>query len=156
MDFYQQSASANDWKIPDIPSNQLDHEQINQNNHLQNQYGNNFIPSAVDTTFNSQTNAHFDSIQNEALFTQNNPIISNGNGNSASYNELENNNQQIHNAQTDPIPISKHVEITENVPYPIYKQVHVPGKKKLANSFFTFFLKKKTILFTFSLSVSHH
>lgn len=30
-------------------------------------------------------------------------------------------------AQAETFPISKHVEITRNVPYPVYKQLHIPG-----------------------------
>lgn len=35
-------------------------------------------------------------------------------------------NQVIH-THAEAIPISKHVEITKHVPYPVYKQIHVPG-----------------------------
>lgn len=115
------NATNSDWnEYSDGFSNPYDGTTI-QNNHLNNQYGNSFIPSTVDTTYNTGSNGQlkFHSIQNDALFAPN-PF------NSASNNELEN-NQHTHNIQTDAIPISKHVEITKNVPYPIIKQVHVPG-----------------------------
>lgn len=38
-----------------------------------------------------------------------------------------NSNQQTIHTQAETFPISKHVEITKNVPYPVYKQLHVPG-----------------------------
>lgn len=37
---------------------------------------------------------------------------------------------QVIHTQAEAIPISKHVEITKSVPYPVYKQLHVPGKRK--------------------------
>lgn len=36
-------------------------------------------------------------------------------------------------AQAETFPISKHVEITRNVPYPVYKQLHVPGSLAFHN-----------------------
>lgn len=38
-----------------------------------------------------------------------------------------NSNQQTIHTQAETFPISKHVEITKNQPYPVYKQLHVPG-----------------------------
>lgn len=35
---------------------------------------------------------------------------------------------QVVQTEAHAVPISKHVEITKHVPYPVYKQVHVPGK----------------------------
>lgn len=41
-----------------------------------------------------------------------------------------NSHQPIH-TQAETFPISKHVEFTRNVPYPVYKQIHVPGSFSL-------------------------
>lgn len=43
--------------------------------------------------------------------------------------ELGHGEAQVIHTQQEAIPISKHVEITKTVPYPVYKQVHVPGKQ---------------------------
>lgn len=127
-DFSQQNISPNgDWKNSDLLTNQLEHElqNLNQNqNQNQNyQYGNNFVPSAIDTTYNAVSNGNFDTVQNDALFAQNNnPIIG------ATNNEAENSNQQVHGS-ADTFPIGKHTEIANSV-YPIVKQIHVPGNQR--------------------------
>lgn len=122
-DFSQQNISPNgEWKVPDLLANQLEHEIQNQNQNYQ--YGNNFVPSAIDTSYNTVPNGNFDTVQNDALFAQNNnPIIS------ATNNEAENsNNQQVHGS-ADTIPITKHTEIAKSA-YPIVKQIHVPGNQR--------------------------
>lgn len=48
-----------------------------------------------------------------------------------------NSSQQTIHTQAETFPISKHVEITKNVPYPVYKQLHVPGS---CNRHFFFFV----------------
>lgn len=129
-DFSQQNISPNgDWKVPDLGTNQLEHEFQNQNqNQNQNhnyQYEDNFVPSAIDTTYNTVPNGNFDTMQNDALFAQNNNQII-----SAMNNEAENNNQQVNALHSDTMPISKHTEIAKSV-YPTVKQIHVPGNQRI-------------------------
>lgn len=126
-DFSQQNFSPNgDWKMPDLSTNQLEHEPQNQHQYQNYQYGNNFVPSAIDTTYNTASNGNFDTVQSDALFAQNNnPIIS------ATNNEADNSNQQVHGS-ADTIPISKPTEIAKSV-YPIVKQIPIPGNQQICN-----------------------
>lgn len=44
--------------------------------------------------------------------------------------------QQAIHTQAETFPISKHVEITKNVPYPVFKQLHVPGTSNFVHQYF--------------------
>lgn len=54
----------------------------------------------------------------------------------------EQNTEDTESTAESAVPVSKHVEITKSVPYPIYKHLHVPGKKNL---FYSIFEQKKSL-----------
>lgn len=96
--------SQNGYQVQDLSSNHI--------GDTQGQYGGQFEASAVDITDGGIQSNYGNGFQANLLDN------SGGYGHSGG---------QVIHTQAEAIPISKHVEITKSVPYPVYKQLHVPG-----------------------------
>lgn len=97
----------------------------------------NFIGNAAIDS-NSYLDGGFDGVNYKTINNDPNFVQTNFDVDAKNYDEMANTQYlQYDNSgggnggngqSTDTIPISKHVEITKNDPYPVLKQIHVPGE----------------------------
>lgn len=103
-------------------------QEIASNSIAQAHSGAQFVPSAVDIThdsLNAGQNIHGGSGSGSGGDIQSGyGSIDYGN---AGYSQSNYEVAPAVHTHEQAIPIAKHVEITKSVPYPVYKQLHVPG-----------------------------